>query len=374
MHLIVTCAALGAGLALPAAAQAEKVHISAPSTPATQITDTSARLAGILQSDRIPSTVRLQVGRTTAYGFTTKDHLILYLGSVEAWATIYGMAPATTYHFRFVATNFEGTTLGPDRTVTTLASSGTPAAENLSEEPPPPTDPTPTPPPAPAPSDPLATPDLIPPLAPVTAGDVTAGPSTDHQGAAPVLLPTASRSVVAGPVSGTVTIKAPGAAAFTTLAAAAAIPVGSIVDARHGALELSADTGADVDTGRFWGAVFRVSQPAGAGGAAEMSLTSGRPARCSRDGGRARAAAAKKPAPGLWGKDSGGRFRMRGRNSVATVRGTVWYVGERCAGTVTRVIRGAVAVRDTRTGRTVVVHAGHHLMVRDHAHSARRGR
>jgi hypothetical protein len=76
--------------------------------------------------------------------------------------------------------------------------------------------------------------------------------------------------------------------------------------------------------------------------------------------GRARAAAtvAKRPPRGLWGRDNHGRFRTRASNSVATVRGTEWYVGDRCDGTITRVKRGAVSVRDLKTGRTVIVRAG----------------
>jgi ferric-dicitrate binding protein FerR (iron transport regulator) len=75
--------------------------------------------------------------------------------------------------------------------------------------------------------------------------------------------------------------------------------------------------------------------------------------------------AAKKSKPGaLWARDSHGRFRTRGRNSVATVRGTRWSTRETCAGTVTRVMQGAVDVRDLRTGRTVTVRAGHAYLAR----------
>ena len=35
----------------------------------------------------------------------------------------------------------------------------------------------------------------------------------------------------------------------------------------------------------------------------------------------------------LWGRDRHGRFRTRGRNAVATVRGTVWKTADSCAGT-----------------------------------------
>ena len=53
-----------------------------------------------------------------------------------------------------------------------------------------------------------------------------------------------------------------------------------------------------------------------------------------------------------------GRFRTGGRNSSATVRGTIWEVIDRCDGTLTKVRRGKVAVRDFRLRRTVLVRAG----------------
>ena len=68
----------------------------------------------------------------------------------------------------------------------------------------------------------------------------------------------------------------------------------------------------------------------------------------------------------LWGRDSGGRFRTHGRHSQATVRGTRWLTVDRCDGTLTRVTQGAVAVRDFRRHRTVLVRAGHTYLARAH--------
>ena len=79
--------------------------------------------------------------------------------------------------------------------------------------------------------------------------------------------------------------------------------------------------------------------------------------------GTARAAAAsKRPPRALWGHDNHGRFRTRGSNAVITVRGTRWYVADRCDGTLTRVTQGSVAVRDLRRHRTIVVRAGHRYL------------
>ena len=48
----------------------------------------------------------------------------------------------------------------------------------------------------------------------------------------------------------------------------------------------------------------------------------------------------------------------------ATVRGTRWLTLDRCDGTLTRVTEGAVAVRDRRRGRTVLVEAGRSYLAR----------
>jgi hypothetical protein len=76
--------------------------------------------------------------------------------------------------------------------------------------------------------------------------------------------------------------------------------------------------------------------------------------------GRAQSAATKKRKPrrSLWAKDRGGKFRTRGLNSVATVRGTTWRTTDTCRGTTTSVIEGSVLVRELRTGRTAVVRKG----------------
>jgi ferric-dicitrate binding protein FerR (iron transport regulator) len=53
-----------------------------------------------------------------------------------------------------------------------------------------------------------------------------------------------------------------------------------------------------------------------------------------------------------------GRFRTRGRNSTATVRGTQYLVKDTCKGTLTKVTAGTVVVRDLTLRRTKVLRAG----------------
>lgn len=59
-----------------------------------------------------------------------------------------------------------------------------------------------------------------------------------------------------------------------------------------------------------------------------------------------------------------GRFRTRGRNSSATVRGTVWITSDRCDGTLTKVRRGKVVVRDLRRKRDITLTAGKSYLAR----------
>jgi hypothetical protein len=116
-------------------------------------------------------------------------------------------------------------------------------------------------------------------------------------------------------------------------------------------------------TGTFHGGLFQVRQPAGARGLTELVLRGPLPT-CTAGGARAAASTAKRPPRSLWGHDNHGRFRTRASNSVITVRGTTWFVSDRCDGTLTRVTRGSVSVRDLRRGRTVVVRAGHSYLAR----------
>jgi hypothetical protein len=56
--------------------------------------------------------------------------------------------------------------------------------------------------------------------------------------------------------------------------------------------------------------------------------------------------------------NASGRFRSRGRRSSATVRGTTWDTIDRCDGTLTRVKKGRVLVRDFRLRRNILLRRG----------------
>jgi hypothetical protein len=169
--------------------------------------------------------------------------------------------------------------------------------------------------------------------------------------------PTFHQDVVVRP-SGTVKVRKPGTNTFVTVSAAAEIPLGSTVDTTHGAVVLSSvpKPGAAPQSATFYAGIFRVTQP---GGITQLALTQPL-APC---GARASAAAKKPKTRRLWG-DGSGSFRTSGRYSSATVRGTKWLVQDSCAGTLTRVVRGVVAVRDDVRRRTVVLRAGKKYLAR----------
>ena len=143
------------------------------------------------------------------------------------------------------------------------------------------------------------------------------------------------------------------------------IPVGSKIDTRKGRVTLisAADRkGAEQDAW-FYQGIFKVSQTRGAKPITELALAETL-ARCPRANRSASAAQKRKPKTRkLWG-DGKGKFRTRGSFSSATVRGTKWVVIDRCDGTLTRVVRGSVTVRDRVRGRTVIVRAGKQYLAR----------
>ena len=111
-----------------------------------------------------------------------------------------------------------------------------------------------------------------------------------------------------------------------------------------------------MQTAQFRAGMFKVTQP---GWVTSLALNG--PLRAC--GARSSAAARKPRTRRLFG-DGKGAFRTRGRYSAATVRGTRWLVQDSCAGTLTRVLRGRVAVRDAVKRKTVIVRAGKRYLAR----------
>jgi hypothetical protein len=165
--------------------------------------------------------------------------------------------------------------------------------------------------------------------------------------------PVFHKTVVVRVVSGKVRVRLPGSNDFVELTGSAGIPLGSTVDTLSGVVELTSvpKAGGTPQSARFYEGVFKVTQ---VGSVTNLALTE--PLASCRGGGRS-AATTKKRKRHLWG-DGKGSFRTNGTYSSATVRGTKWLVQDSCAGTLTRVVRGSVTVRDRVKSKTVVVRAG----------------
>ena len=182
--------------------------------------------------------------------------------------------------------------------------------------------------------------------------------------------PTAERGRrgVASTPTGTVLVKAPGASQPVAMTADTPVPTGSTIDASHGTVELETvvDAAGHTQRARFRGTTFRVELSRETG-MVDLYLTA-KPANCGvhRAAIRAVGRGTRRPTT-LWGKDNQGKYRTHGRNSVATVRGTEWSTAETCAGTVTRVMRGAVSVLDKTSGHRTLVRAGHSHLARSGA-------
>ena len=164
--------------------------------------------------------------------------------------------------------------------------------------------------------------------------------------------PVVNKTVVLKAVTGVILVKLPGAKTFTPLDPSKGIPVGTIVDARKGTVELTSipKAGAPPETAKFWDGIFKISQRSGI---TTLSLVETL-APCPKK--KASSAASKPKTRKLWGEGKG-KFRTEGKYSAATVRGTKWLVQDSCAGTKTTVAVGVVDVRDNVEHKTIVLRA-----------------
>ncbi|HEY1359289.1 MAG TPA: CSLREA domain-containing protein [Thermoleophilaceae bacterium] len=87
---------------------------------ATGVTATTATLNGSVSHNELGLNHYFDYGKTTAYG--SKTPTIPHAPGVPA--TLTGLQPNTTYHYRLHVFNFDGTTLGADRTFRTLPGPG----------------------------------------------------------------------------------------------------------------------------------------------------------------------------------------------------------------------------------------------------------
>lgn len=161
---------------------------------------------------------------------------------------------------------------------------------------------------------------------------------------------------------------------MTPLIGETSLPFGVAIDAAQGTavLTLATNRPGHRQVIALTGGEFVVRQR-GRNPVTEIILAGGNFAGCPSAGPRAASSAARHRSRrrsrhsvvrSLWARDDHGRFSSYGANSVATVRGTIWLTEDRCDGTLTRVVRGRVAVFDIHLHRTAVVSAGHSYLAR----------
>lgn len=280
----------------------------------------------------------LDYGRTQDYGSMASGVLSATSSAdQQVVSSLTGLEPGATYVYRLTATNGSGTAAGDVGTFT--------APDVRSDGP---SSPAPTP---PAPS------------------------TTPPDG--PTEKPSRGKVAVVEPTQGVVMVRPPGATRDVPLSdAGGQIPIGSVIDATKGRVELTtALAGGRSQTGQFWAGRFTVHQSATGTGMTRL-VTDRRPLGCAapaakaslergiHDAARTKRRKRKKPTRTLWGQDDHGQFQTQGSNSVATVRGTRWVTVETCSGTLTRVFEGQVDVRDVRAKKTVSLMAGAQYLAR----------
>jgi hypothetical protein len=305
---------------------------------ANGVTKSGARLSGSVNPGGGSTTWFFEYGRTGSYGQATPATTLTAGNDDENVATrIEGLAPGVTYHFRLVARNAAGDTYGDDATFTTNAPDEVPATDDDPVDPDEPVEDVP-----------------VDDSGPVQADGLPAVQPT----------PPVGRAANAAPASGTVGVKLPGSDGFVQLTEGASIPMGSVVDATEGQITITsaADTKGKTQTANFGGSQFKITQKRAAKPVTDITLVGGSFSGCfprilAKDAELFAAGRRKWSRRRLWGNGKG-RFRTRGRHGTATVRGTHWLTEDRCDGTLVRVKRGLVEVRDLQRRRTVMVGAG----------------
>jgi DNA-binding beta-propeller fold protein YncE len=165
------------------------------------------------------------------------------------------------------------------------------------------------------------------------------------------------RSVNLLPIAGRVSVRLPGRKHFSGLDSGRQLPVGTVVDADAGRVRLTSakGPGAGSQSADFFEGTFRILQPRRGRPITVLKLEN--EVACGTGGGAGRTATASGRRRGLWGSGKGS-FRSEGRHGSATVRGTIWWAQDRCDGTLFRVKRGVVTIRDFTRHRTLKLHRG----------------
>ena len=206
-----------------------------------------------------------EYGRTEAYGQRTAESTLTAGNDDESVASrVEGLEPGTTYHFRLVARNATGETLGEDATFRTVARPGS-DPEPTSDDP--------------AGDDSAGDDPVDPdePIVDVPAARAVARPRPGRRPARPHRHPAGRRAANAAPASGTVEVRVPGSNEFVMLTEGASIPMGSTVDATAGQVTITsaADSKGQSRRPTSAAAQFKITQKRAAKPITDITLSGG---------------------------------------------------------------------------------------------------
>ena len=215
----------------------------------------------------------------------------------------------------------------------------------------------PPPPPEEEPVEPVAPP---PPPEEEPVGPSSPPPPPEEE----PLGPSFQRTGTLEPLEGTVLFKFPGSNQWVELQDVIEVPMGTKVDVSNGHVLLITQkkpSGA-LQSIELWAGTFVLQQKRKHNITVLTLANSFAGAVQSRTGDKTERLRKKKKRR-LWGRGKC-RCRHRGRNSSGTSRGTWWLTVERPRGTLTKVKKGKVQVRDFKRRKKVLVKAGHKYLAR----------
>lgn len=182
--------------------------------------------------------------------------------------------------------------------------------------------------------------------------------------------PVAGEKVQLQPEDGVVEVRIPGSDFFEELERGTQIPLGSVIDAGDGALEVFSEDPDPEEPLRHmvWSDGEFVTDQESDGEQLSEAILSGPLLDCDKPSPMTPAQLRQQgshpgddvlmPGRKVWGHGGKGH-KSKGGKSSASVRGTEWLVWDTCDGrTVTYVVEGRVEVRDFERGRTVFVNPG----------------